>query len=145
MQKQREMQLQLNKQKKKEKQLLEEKRKKEEEMMMAESNFKSMQEEVDAQRQIIKKLREKYQAAQSEIADLQSENNGNKEDLLETIRQQEKDLKFANKVNAILLNENEMYKVKEKAQWDENKQDWKIPLFYLNQKDNTIAFPTINA
>jgi len=27
----------------------------------------------------------------------------------------EKDLKFANKVNSILLNENEMYKVKEKA------------------------------
>lgn len=38
-----------------------------------------------------------------------------------------------------------MYKIREKAKWDENKQDWKIPLFYINEKENNIAFPTINA
>ena len=37
-----------------------------------------------------------------------------------------------------MLSENEMYKIREKAQWDENKYEWKIPLFYLNAKDHDI-------
>jgi hypothetical protein len=44
-----------------------------------------------------------------------------------------------------MLSDHEMYKIKDKAQWDDNKLDWKIPLFYLNPKDSSIAFPTINA
>jgi hypothetical protein len=59
-QKQREMQLMLSKQKKKEKKLMEEKRRKEEEILTVEQNYKSLQEEVEANRQIIKKLREKF-------------------------------------------------------------------------------------
>ena len=49
-------------------------------------------------RKIIKKLREKYKAAQIEIEDLQRENQYNKEDLLDSIRELDKDLKFANNV-----------------------------------------------
>lgn len=50
---------------------------------------------------------------------------------------QDKDVKFANKVMSIMLSENEMYKLKQKAAWDDNKLDWKLPLFYFNtaQKD----------
>ena len=45
----------------------------------------------------------------------------------------------------MLLNENQMYKIRDKAKWDDNKQDWKIPPFYINEKENQIAFPNINA
>ena len=96
-------------------------------------------------RDIIKKLRDKYKAAQMEIEDLQHEHEFNKEDLLDGIRDQEKDLKFANKVIKIMLSENEMYKIRQKAQWDDNKSDWKIPLFYFNSAEKNIAFPNINA
>jgi len=61
--------------------------------------------------------------------------------LLETIRTQEKDLKFANKVMNIMLNENEMYKIREKAQWDENRLDWKDPSLYFNSKDKDVQIP----
>lgn len=44
-----------------------------------------------------------------------------------------------------MLSENEMYKIKQRAQWDENKNDWKIPLFYFNSAEKNIQFPTINA
>eukprot|EP00347_Sterkiella_histriomuscorum_P004399 403360607 len=144
-QKQREAQLQLRQQKKKQKQLLEEKRKKEEEMLLVEKNYKNLQEEVEDMREIIKKLREKYKQSQQEIEDLHHESQYNKEDLLETIRSQDKDVKFANKVMAILLSENEMYKVKQRAQWDENRSDWKIPLFTFNAAQKDIQFPNINA
>jgi hypothetical protein len=62
-QKYREMQLKLKKQKKKEKQLLKEKMKKEEEMLNVEKNYKSLQEEVDEQREVIKQFRIKYKQA----------------------------------------------------------------------------------
>lgn len=80
-----------------------------------------------------------------EIDDLRHEHEYNREDLLEDIRQQEKDLKFANKVIQIMLSENEQYKIREKAQWDDNKLDWKIPLFIFNPRDKDIVFPNINA
>lgn len=84
-------------------------------MLLVEKNYKNLQEEVDELRVIIKQLREKYKQAQIEIQDLQHESQFNKEDLLESIRSQEKELKFANKVMQIMLSENEMYKVKQKA------------------------------
>ena len=82
-------------------------------------------------RSIIKKLREKYKGALGEIDDLRSENELNKGDLLDVVRLQEKDLKFANRVIEIVLNPNEMYKIRDKARWNEDKKDWKIPLFYF--------------
>ena len=52
-------------------------------------------------------------------------------------------LKFANKVISIVLSNNELYRVKDKARWNEDKQDWKIPLFYFQGKDRDVSFPTI--
>jgi chromosome segregation ATPase len=132
LQKQREMQLQLRLQKKKEKQLQEEKRKKEEEMLLVERQYKNLQEEVDDMRNIIKKLREKYKSAQTEIEDLQRENQFSKEDLLETIRELDKDLKFANGVMKIAFTSMELDKIRTKSHWDENKTEWRVPIFYIN-------------
>ena len=50
-----------------------EKQKKDEEMLMVEKQYKSLQEEVDEQRQVIKQLRVKYQQASSEVKDLEHE------------------------------------------------------------------------
>lgn len=69
----REFQLKLRKQKKKEKHLIEEKKRQEDEMLMVENQYQSLQEEVDANRKIIKKLRTKYKQHESEINDLKSE------------------------------------------------------------------------
>jgi hypothetical protein len=54
--------------------LLEEKRKKEEDLLLVEKHYKSLQDEVEDMRNIIKKLRDKYRAAQIEIEDLEREN-----------------------------------------------------------------------
>jgi hypothetical protein len=60
------------------------------------------------------------------------------------MRQLSKDLNFANKVNDMILNSNEMVKIKEKASWSDDKLEWKIPPFLFNNKDDTVAFPNIN-
>jgi hypothetical protein len=83
-------------------------------------------------RNIIRKLREKYKAAQMEIEDLQRENQYGKEDLLETIRDLDKELKFANNVMKIALSNSEVEKIKSKSHWDENRSEWRVPTFLLN-------------
>ena len=56
---------------------------------MVEQNYKDLQEECEENRKVIKKLRAKYQAAVDEIKDLEQEHESNREDLLDTIRDNE--------------------------------------------------------
>jgi hypothetical protein len=97
-------------------------------------------------RNIIKKLREKYKAAQTEIEDLQRETQFSKEDLLETIRELDKDAKFANNVMKIAFTGLELEKIRSKSHWDENRSEWRVPTFYLNVSNGNkdVQFPTIN-
>ncbi len=75
-------------------------------------------------REIMEKLREKYKKAQAEMNDMRKEGQGEKEELLDVIRAQEKIVKFSNKVIGIMLTDNELYKLNEKAKWDEEKEDY---------------------
>lgn len=115
-------------------------------MLLVEKHYKNLQEEVDDMRNIIRKLREKYKASQMEIEDLQRENQYGKEDLLETIRELEKDLKFANNVMKVALSNSEIEKIKGKSHWDENRAEWRVPTFVLNNSNGQkeVQFPTIN-
>jgi len=45
----------------------------------------------------------------------------------------------------MMLSDNEKYKLKNRAQWNESLQDYVIPQFIFSHKDQNIAFPTINA
>jgi len=65
--------------------------------------------------------------------------------LLDIIRQQEKIVKFSNKVMSILLSENEMYKLHQRAKWDDERGEWDVPYFTFNPKQKDIAFPSIGA
>ena len=56
---------------------------------------------------------------------------------------QEKDLKFNDKVIQIMLNENDQYKLRERACWDEDTREWTIPPFILQKLQDEVAFPTI--
>ena len=91
------------------------------------------------------KLRQKYKTAQAELKDIRGEHQGQKEELLDIVRSQEKAVKFSNKVMSILLSENELYKLHEKSKWDDEKEEWKIPFFAFNPKSKDLSFPTINA
>jgi DNA repair exonuclease SbcCD ATPase subunit len=82
----RELQLKLNEEQEKQKNLIEEKQRQEQELLEKDAKYNSLQEEVEAQRNIIKKLRQKYKQADSELKDAQRDLAGDREDLLNTIR-----------------------------------------------------------
>lgn len=44
-----------------------------------------------------------------------------------------------------MLSENELYKLHQKCKWDDDKNDWTIPMFTFNLKNKDISFPSINA
>ena len=96
-------------------------------------------------REIMDKLRKKYKQVESELKDINSLHQAEKDDLLDVVRQQTKNVKFCDKVMSILLTENELYKLNQKSTWSDEKQDWQIPYFSFNPKSQDLAFPTINA
>ena len=44
-----------------------------------------------------------------------------------------------------MFDQSHLFKLHQKAKWDDEKQDWQIPLFTFNPKGKDISFPSINA
>ena len=86
-----------------------------------------------------------YRDSQQEIKQLTKEADSGKEELLEIVRSQEKDIKFFERVVQIMLNDSDQYKLKQRSTWDEDSREWSIPLFILNKMQDEVAFPTIGA
>ena len=131
----------LMKQKKKEEQLILEKQQKEEEITNIEKKYDSLHEEIDELRKLIKKLKKKYKDATKEIIDLGKEHEVNREDLLDTIRLQEKDIKMNQAIIQNLLNSEEIEKIKGKAKWHDDKNEFIIPPIVL--KNKKVKFPKL--
>ena len=138
---QRRLQLELEEEQKKQAELLAEKQRAEEEMLEKDKQYNSLQEEVEAQRKIIKRLRQKYRQAKAELNDIEKDQEDKSEEYLDTIRAQEKDLDFLNAVVAMMLKDGEMYKLKEKIDYDFEAGKWKVPPFIIKNKE--VAFPQI--
>ena len=110
-------------------------------MMEKEHKYTSLQEEVTAQRKIIKKLRQKYKQADSELNAVQREQDDVRLELTDTIREQEKELDFLNSIVSMMLKEGEMYRLKEKIEYDFESGKWKVPPFIIKAKE--VNFPKI--
>lgn len=68
-------------------------------LLNKQKNFEDLNDEIDSMRKEFKQLRIKYKEVQEEISDVKVEQEIEKEDLLETIRQQDREL---NKLTAIM-------------------------------------------
>jgi len=131
----------LKNQNKQQGELLRQKEAKEEELLEAERKYTSMQEEVDEQRKIIKRLKKKLKDANSEIKDLDREHELNKEDLLDTIRLLERDIKINNAIMAYLLSPEELEKIRAKARWHDDRNEFMVPPFIVRAKK--VKFPKL--
>jgi len=109
--------------------------------MEKEHKYTSLQEEVDGQHKIILKLRQKYKQAESELSAVTRDQGDVRLELTDTIREQEKDLDFLNAIVSMMLKEGEMYRLKEKIDYDFETGKWKVPPFLIKNKE--VAFPKI--
>lgn len=111
-------------------------------MLSAKNAFKDIAEELSAYKEMTQKLKMKYDCALNEIKDLQSEQNGEKEDLLIQLRQQDLDIKFYTKVVDMVMKPEELSKLKMKSSYDDATNEWQIPIFLL--KNREVALPSLS-
>jgi hypothetical protein len=54
---------------------------------------------------------------------------------LDTVREQAKELDFLNQMIGNLMTDEQIYKIKEKTEWDEEKRKWRLPAFVIKSKE----------
>jgi len=126
-----------------EEKLRKEKQKAEEEMLVVEKKYQNLTDEVEELRKINKKLKKNYKNAVNDLQDIEKEHEGNREDLLDSIREQERDLKLFYGMLRIMIKPEEINKVKSASLWDDNINDYKIPPFTFQEAK--VKFPKLPA
>jgi len=99
---------------------------KEEANLQLEEHFSSLQEEVEVKTKKLKKLWTKFQTAQREVEDLQSEFQLEKTDLLETIRQLSRTVKLKELIIANFIPEDYSKKIEKRAVWNHEEDSWNV-------------------
>jgi uncharacterized protein (UPF0147 family) len=110
----RKMQLALKKQKEKERFLREQKLKEEEEKLFYEKQYMDQNEQIKEDGQIIRELRERYKGALEEIKDLETEHELQHAELLNTVREQEHEIKLLYGMLSMLLKDKEINNIRRK-------------------------------
>jgi kinesin family protein 3/17 len=105
----------------------------EEANVMIEEQYASMAEELEAKTRKLKKVWNKYQAAQQEIKDLSEEFQVERADMLDTIRELNKQLKLKQLLLDSFVPVQDIERLESRALWDEtaDEPEWQIMRFEL--------------
>mmetsp|Transcript_14765 Transcript_14765/g.34598 ORF Transcript_14765/g.34598 Transcript_14765/m.34598 type:complete len:311 (-) Transcript_14765:61-993(-) len=98
----------------------------EEQQLMAEEKYSSIQEEVLSKTKKMKKLWSKWQEAKDEVSDLQHEFQQEREDLLETIREQDRQLKLQAVVIGSFIPPDDYRKIERRSHWEDDAGNWEV-------------------
>lgn len=79
------------------------------------------------EKKLKKKYEKKIQALRSELDDAQDDFNYQRQQLMDTIKEQEKDCKLYEQICRSLLSEKEFKRMVEKARWNEDDEEWIVP------------------
>ena len=123
----RSAQIELEERKRQELELARELAEKEEATLLMEEQYSSLQDEVEVKTRKLKKLWTKYQAAKSEIKDLNEEFQTEREDMLDTIRELTRQLKLKQLVLDNFVPPDEQTKLDRRAQWSDENDEWWLP------------------
>ncbi|OWZ11307.1 hypothetical protein PHMEG_00015689 [Phytophthora megakarya] len=117
------------------------------EKQQVEEELKTAQEAAQASLAAARKKEAKYKAklesTRQEIADLNSEFERERENMLDTIREQTKEAKLLEQLVELFLPQNELVKVWERAVWSEDREEWNLPKLKPRSDFHTIKLPTL--
>ncbi|KAG6948368.1 hypothetical protein JG688_00015129 [Phytophthora aleatoria] len=117
------------------------------EKQQVEEELKTAQEAAQASLAAARKKEAKYKAkldaTRQEIADLNSEFERERENLLDTIREQTKESKLLEQLVELFLPQNELVKVWERAVWSEERGEWNLPKLKPRSDFHMIKLPTL--
>ncbi|POM76404.1 Kinesin-like protein [Phytophthora palmivora] len=119
------------------------------EKQQVEEELKTAQEAAQASLTAARKKEAKYkaklEATRQEIADLNSEFERERENMLDTIREQTKEAKLLEQLVELFLPQNELVKVWERAVWSEEREEWNLPKLRPRSDFHTIKLPTLGS
>ena len=110
--------------------------------MSIQKNYHTLNEEVESMRERFKEVKKKYVGSMTELRDIQMEHEKQKEDLLDTIRYQQSELKKYTSILNMLISKEQIQKIDRMSEWDDDKMECKIPYFYI--RDKTVVYPKLN-
>ena len=123
------------------KNIIEEKVKEEENNLFNDKQYNNMQVELEEKKKIVDKLRNKLKYLDSEIRDLRYENERDREDFTNAIREMLKENKLFQGMIKFVLSEGEIKRITELSKWSEENEEWKIQPFSF--KDKSLKLPNL--
>jgi len=72
---------------------------------------------------------------------LEQEHEYQKGDLLDTVREQEREISFCHEVMKQMFKTHELGKIRGRSKYDDNRNKWIVPLFYIKEKE--VLLPKI--
>ena len=100
--------------------------------------FDSVQEEVEVKTRKLKKLFTKYSEIKAEIVDIQEEFQKDREDMLDTIRSLQQQLKLKQAMIDHFVPPEESKKIGSKAQWDDEHECWLLERLSDDLDENEV-------
>lgn len=89
--------------------------------------FNSQQEELSQQTKNIKKVQEKLNSIKSEIKELQEQQHGDRENLMDRIRELTREIRLKHLLIDQFIPAQEYIRIERRAEWDETTNEWVIP------------------
>ncbi|CAG9770236.1 unnamed protein product [Ceutorhynchus assimilis] len=101
---------------------------------LLQNQYKDISQELNLKTEILRRYRHKVKTLEKEIKDIQSEFQQERDDYLETVRREEKNVKLLSQINEKLIgtlkkdcNYSDLEAIKEQAIWLEDSQKYKLP------------------
>lgn len=104
---------------------------------LKEEQYGSLKEEEEVKTRKLKKLHTKFKSAQREVADLQDEFQAERDAMLETIRDLQRQLKYSNLVIDNFIPWEHLEKLEQCSHWDELQNEWLID--HVEHAGNHVA------
>ncbi|CAD8189553.1 unnamed protein product [Paramecium pentaurelia] len=135
------MQQAIEQQKKEHEQLIIQQEQKEKEMLEIENKYNNVQDEVEKLRKQVKYLKNKYEQQQKEQDEMKQDFEYDKEEFLDTIRSQSKEIKLVTGILRMILLQEDIEKITNCCEWNDDLEEYKIPPF--NIKAKKVNFPNL--
>jgi hypothetical protein len=121
--------------------LHERKREEENGLYIDNKQYNNMQTELEEKTKLIARLRAKVKSLTSEVGDFRYENERDREEFTNAIRDMYKENKLYHGMLRIMLSDGEIKRITELSRWSDENDEWKVQPFSF--KDKSFKLPTI--
>ncbi len=92
-------------------------------------------------RERFQEIKKKYISNLAELRDIQNQHEDQKEELLDTIRFQEKEVKKFTAILNVLMSQDQLDMIVNNSEWNQEKREWTVPNF--TYKERFVQLPKL--